>query len=114
MRKRVPCSGFVLGYLKRHATFDHTLFGMFHRNALSEVTACLRERLHRWQQIELLCGFAIMRNPGLSKLTAQLYSEALALRFPRVPQSSRSCHNSIHGSIEDLLDEPQMQSKLQD
>ncbi|XP_037553681.1 stromal interaction molecule 2 [Nematolebias whitei] len=83
---------------------DHKI--MEAKNALSEVTACLRERLHRWQQIELLCGFPIMRNPGLSKLTAQLYSEALALGFPRVPQSSCSCHNSIHGSIEDLLDEP--------
>uniref|UniRef100_A0A669BK67 Stromal interaction molecule 2 n=1 Tax=Oreochromis niloticus TaxID=8128 RepID=A0A669BK67_ORENI len=76
------------------------------RNALSEVTACLRERLHRWQQIELLCGFPIIRNPGLAKLTAQLYSDSIALGLPRVCQSSCSCHSSIHGSIEDLLDEP--------
>uniref|UniRef100_A0A668UTM8 SAM domain-containing protein n=1 Tax=Oreochromis aureus TaxID=47969 RepID=A0A668UTM8_OREAU len=76
------------------------------RNSLSEVTACLRERLHRWQQIELLCGFPIIRNPGLAKLTAQLYSDSIALGLPRVCQSSCSCHSSIHGSIEDLLDEP--------
>uniref|UniRef100_A0A3Q0S6J4 Stromal interaction molecule 2 n=1 Tax=Amphilophus citrinellus TaxID=61819 RepID=A0A3Q0S6J4_AMPCI len=75
------------------------------KNALSEVTACLRERLHRWQQIELLCGFPIIRNPGLANLTAQLYSDSIALGLPRLSQSSCSCHSSIHGSIEDLLDE---------
>lgn len=74
------------------------------RNALFEVTACLRERLHRWQQIERLCGFPIIRNTGLSNLTAQLYSDSMALGFPRVPQPSWSCHSS-HGSMEDLLEE---------
>ncbi|XP_041840020.1 stromal interaction molecule 2 [Melanotaenia boesemani] len=76
------------------------------KNALSEVTACLRERLHRWQQIELLCGFSVIRNPGLAHLTAQLYKDSTALGLPRVPQSSCSCHSSAHGSIEDLIDEP--------
>lgn len=75
------------------------------KNALSEVTACLRERLHRWQQIERLCGFPIIRNPGLANLTAQLYSDSVPLGLPRVPQPSCSCHSSIHGSIEDLLEE---------
>lgn len=72
---------------------------------MSEVTTCLRERLHRWQQIERLCGFPIIRNPGLANLTAQLYSESVALGLPRVPQSSCSCHSSVHGSLEDLLEE---------
>ncbi|XP_059183444.1 stromal interaction molecule 2 [Centropristis striata] len=75
------------------------------KNALSEVTACLRERLHRWQQIERLCGFPIIRNPGLANLTAQLYSDSIALGLPRVPQPSCSCHSSLQGSIEDLLEE---------
>ncbi|XP_028257622.1 stromal interaction molecule 2 [Parambassis ranga] len=75
------------------------------KNALSEVTACLRERLHRWQQIELLCGFPIIKNPGLANLTAQLYSDSIALGLPRVLQSSCLCHSSIHGSIEDVLDD---------
>ncbi|XP_042341597.1 stromal interaction molecule 2 [Plectropomus leopardus] len=83
------------------------------KNALSEVTACLRERLHRWQQIERICGFPIIRNPGLSNLTAQLYSDSVPLGLSRVSQPSCSCHSSIHGSIEDLLEEspilPQMQ-----
>uniref|UniRef100_A0A8C5NF52 Stromal interaction molecule 2-like n=1 Tax=Gouania willdenowi TaxID=441366 RepID=A0A8C5NF52_GOUWI len=75
------------------------------KNALSEVTACLRERLHRWQKIELLCGFPVIRNPGLANLTAQLYSDSVSLGLPRVPQASCSCHSSIHGSIEDLFEE---------
>ncbi|KAM8879481.1 stromal interaction molecule 2-like [Spinachia spinachia] len=75
------------------------------KNALFEVTACLRERLHRWQQIERLCGFPIIRNTGLSILTAQLYSDSMALGFPRVPQPSWSCQSSVHGSMEDLLEE---------
>uniref|UniRef100_A0A3B4TES4 Stromal interaction molecule 2 n=1 Tax=Seriola dumerili TaxID=41447 RepID=A0A3B4TES4_SERDU len=85
------------------------------KNALCEVTACLRERLHRWQQIERICSFPIIRNPGLAKLTAQLYTESIALGLPRGPQPSCSCHSSLHGSIEDLLEEsaspilPQMQ-----
>uniref|UniRef100_F7A774 Stromal interaction molecule 1 n=1 Tax=Xenopus tropicalis TaxID=8364 RepID=F7A774_XENTR len=67
----------------------NTLFGTFHvahssslddvdhkiltaKQALSEVTAALRERLHRWQQIETLCGFQIVNNPGLHALMAAL------------------------------------------
>uniref|UniRef100_A0A3B3YKA6 SAM domain-containing protein n=1 Tax=Poecilia mexicana TaxID=48701 RepID=A0A3B3YKA6_9TELE len=96
---------------------DHKI--MEAKHALSEVTACLRERLHRWQQIEFLCGFPIMRNPGLANLSAQLYSDTTALGFPRVSQSSCSYHSSVHGSVEDLLDEqaapiiPQMPGELQ-
>ncbi|XP_073517201.1 stromal interaction molecule 1-like isoform X4 [Phyllobates terribilis] len=67
----------------------NTLFGTFHvahssslddvdhkiltaKQALSEVTAALRERLHRWQQIEMLCGFQIVNNPGLLILMTSL------------------------------------------
>lgn len=67
----------------------NTLFGTFHvahssslddvdhkilsaKQALSEVTAALRERLHRWQQIEMLCGFQITNNPGLHVLMTSL------------------------------------------
>ncbi|XP_077323997.1 LOW QUALITY PROTEIN: stromal interaction molecule 1-like [Lithobates pipiens] len=67
----------------------NTLFGTFHvahssslddvdhkiltaKQALSEVTAALRERLHRWQQIETLCGFQIVNNPGIHLLMASL------------------------------------------
>uniref|UniRef100_A0A8C6WTC2 Stromal interaction molecule 1a n=1 Tax=Neogobius melanostomus TaxID=47308 RepID=A0A8C6WTC2_9GOBI len=67
----------------------NTLFGTFHvahssslddvdhkilaaKQALGEVTAALRERLHRWQQIEILTGFTIVNNPGLPSLTSAL------------------------------------------
>ncbi|XP_004433992.1 PREDICTED: stromal interaction molecule 1 isoform X2 [Ceratotherium simum simum] len=67
----------------------NTLFGTFHvahssslddvdhkiltaKQALSEVTAALRERLHRWQQIEILCGFQIVNNPGIHSLVTAL------------------------------------------
>ncbi|XP_047449526.1 stromal interaction molecule 1a isoform X3 [Mugil cephalus] len=67
----------------------NTLFGTFHvahssslddvdhkilaaKQALGEVTAALRERLHRWQQIEILTGFTIVTNPGLSSLAKSL------------------------------------------
>uniref|UniRef100_A0A8D0CFD5 Stromal interaction molecule 1a n=1 Tax=Scleropages formosus TaxID=113540 RepID=A0A8D0CFD5_SCLFO len=67
----------------------NTLFGTFHvahssslddvdhkilaaKQALGEVTAALRERLHRWQQIEVLTGFTIVNNPGLTSLASAL------------------------------------------
>ncbi|KAM7419154.1 hypothetical protein PAMA_016329 [Pampus argenteus] len=98
----------VLGTL--HVAHSSSLDQVDHKilqakNSLSEVTACLRERLHRWQQIERVCGFRIIRNPGLANLTAQLYSDSISMGLPRVFQSSCSCHSSVHGSIEDLLDE---------
>lgn len=82
-----------------------TSISLCKRNALSDVTACLRERLHRWQHIERICGFPIIRNPGLPNLTALLYSDSLAAGFPRVPQPSHLWHGPIHGSMEDLLEE---------
>lgn len=48
------------------------------------MTACLRERLHRWQQIEKLCSFPIVNNQGLSSLTASLYSDHSWVVMPRV------------------------------
>ncbi|KAJ8368480.1 hypothetical protein SKAU_G00085080 [Synaphobranchus kaupii] len=67
----------------------NTIFGTFHvahssslddvdhkilsaKQALGEVTAALRERLHRWQQIELLTGFTVVNNPGLPSLASAL------------------------------------------
>ncbi|XP_011632246.1 stromal interaction molecule homolog [Pogonomyrmex barbatus] len=43
------------------------------RTALNEVTNELKERVHRWKQIELLCGFNIINNNGLNYLEAVLY-----------------------------------------
>ncbi|XP_033216491.1 stromal interaction molecule homolog isoform X2 [Belonocnema kinseyi] len=46
------------------------------RTALNEVTTELQERVHRWKQIELLCGFNIINNNGLNYLENVLYRGA--------------------------------------
>ncbi|XP_062333273.1 stromal interaction molecule 2-like isoform X3 [Osmerus eperlanus] len=70
------------------------------KNSLSDVTACLRERLVRWQNIERLCGFTIIRNTGLASLTATLYVDANLVRS-RVPVQNYSCHSSVEDLPED-------------
>ncbi|OQR72967.1 stromal interaction molecule-like, partial [Tropilaelaps mercedesae] len=47
------------------------------KQALSEVTHDLTERLHRWRQIEMLCGFNIVSNRGLVQLEALLHGRAI-------------------------------------
>lgn len=68
------------------------------RKSLSEVTACLRERLHRWQQIEKLCGFPVVSNSGLPSLTASLYSDHSWVVMPRVSVPPYP----IAGGVDDL------------
>ncbi|XP_061619713.1 stromal interaction molecule 2 isoform X3 [Phyllopteryx taeniolatus] len=68
------------------------------KKSLSEVTACLRERLHRWQQIERLCGFPVVNNSGLPSLTASLYSDHSWVVMPRVSVSPYP----IAGGVDDL------------
>ncbi|CAH4001973.1 stromal interaction molecule homolog isoform X1 [Pieris brassicae] len=46
------------------------------RTALNEVTQELQERMHRWKQIERLCGFNIINNNGLQYLESALYRTA--------------------------------------
>lgn len=40
---------------------------------MNEVTQELAERVHRWKQIELMCGFNIINNSGLAVLENLLY-----------------------------------------
>ncbi|XP_034532490.1 stromal interaction molecule 2 isoform X2 [Notolabrus celidotus] len=68
------------------------------KKALSEVTACLRERLHRWQQIEKLCNFPVVNNSGLTSLTASLYSDHSWVVMPRVSVPPYP----IAGGVDDL------------
>ncbi|XP_053272323.1 stromal interaction molecule 2 isoform X1 [Pleuronectes platessa] len=68
------------------------------KKALSEVTACLRERLHRWQQIEKLCNFPVVSNSGLPSLTASLYSDHSWVVMPRVSVPPYP----IAGGVDDL------------
>ncbi|CAM4498890.1 hypothetical protein PO909_014944 [Leuciscus waleckii] len=71
------------------------------KNALADVTACLRERLHRWQQIESFCGFPLMKNPGLSNLTATLYPDPNWMLMPRAAMQSYQ----VPVSVEDMEEE---------
>ncbi|KAF7645049.1 hypothetical protein LDENG_00211100 [Lucifuga dentata] len=81
----------------------NTLFGTFHvahssslddvdhkilaaKQALGEVTAALRERLHRWQQIEILTGFTIVNNPGLPSLASALNVDPTFMGGRATPQ----------------------------
>ncbi|KAM9853257.1 stromal interaction molecule 1a isoform 1-T1 [Aulostomus maculatus] len=81
----------------------NTLFGTFHvahssslddvdhkilaaKQALGEVTAALRERLHRWQQIEILTGFTVVNNPGLSLLASALNLDPTFMGGRATPQ----------------------------
>uniref|UniRef100_A0A3Q0T930 Stromal interaction molecule 1b n=1 Tax=Amphilophus citrinellus TaxID=61819 RepID=A0A3Q0T930_AMPCI len=64
---------------------DHKILSA--KQALGEVTAALREKLHRWQQIESLTGFCLVTNPGLGALATALNLDPsfLGLR-PPTPQ----------------------------
>ncbi|XP_077403684.1 stromal interaction molecule 1b isoform X2 [Vanacampus margaritifer] len=64
---------------------DHKILSA--KQALADVTAALREKLHRWQNIENLTGFCLVTNPGLGALAAALNLDPsfLGLR-PATPQ----------------------------
>ncbi|XP_061558449.1 stromal interaction molecule 1b isoform X1 [Phycodurus eques] len=64
---------------------DHKILSA--KQALADVTAALREKLHRWQNIESLTGFCLVTNPGLGALAAALNLDPsfLGLR-PATPQ----------------------------
>ncbi|XP_069781103.1 stromal interaction molecule 2 [Narcine bancroftii] len=104
----------------------NTVFGTFHvahsssldevdhkilsaKQALAEVTAALRERLHRWQQIEKICSFPIVHNAGMSSLSSVLYAEHSWVVMPRVPVPPYP----IAGGVDDLdEDTPPIISQL--
>uniref|UniRef100_A0A667XKC4 Stromal interaction molecule 1a n=1 Tax=Myripristis murdjan TaxID=586833 RepID=A0A667XKC4_9TELE len=92
----------------------NTLFGTFHvahssslddvdhkilaaKQALGEVTAALRERLHRWQQIEILTGFTIVNNPGLPSLASALNLDPSFMGGRATPQ-----HFMMSEDIDDM------------
>ncbi|KAJ3658098.1 hypothetical protein Zmor_009857 [Zophobas morio] len=52
------------------------------RTALNEVTQELQERVHRWKQIEILCGFSIINNNGLQFLESTLYRNSNGRALP--------------------------------
>ncbi|XP_066555761.1 stromal interaction molecule 1 isoform X2 [Amia ocellicauda] len=103
----------------------NTLFGTFHvahssslddvdhkiltaKQALSEVTAALRERLHRWQQIEILTGFTIVNNPGLPTLASVLNLDPSFMGGRPAPQ-----HFIMTDDVDDMDEEMMAPGTLQ-
>lgn len=73
------------------------------RQALSEVTAALRERLHRWQQIELLCGFQIVNNPGIHSLASALNIDPSWMGIPRPTPSQFIMTDDVDDLDEEIV-----------
>ncbi|KAM8820891.1 stromal interaction molecule 1 isoform 2-T2 [Eudromia elegans] len=105
----------------------NTLFGTFHvahssslddvdhkiltaKQALSEVTAALRERLHRWQQIEMLCGFQIVNNPGIHTLASALNIDPGWMGTPRPNPSHFIMTDDVDDLDEELVSPMSIQS----
>ncbi|XP_069496461.1 stromal interaction molecule 1 isoform X5 [Ambystoma mexicanum] len=98
----------------------NTLFGTFHvahssslddvdhkiltaKQALSEVTAALRERLHRWHQIEMLCGFQVVNNPGIHVLVAALNIDPSLMGGARQNPSHFIMSDDVDDMDEDIM-----------
>ncbi|KAM4544994.1 stromal interaction molecule 1-like isoform 2-T2 [Odontesthes bonariensis] len=88
---------------------DHKILSA--KQALAEVTAALREKLHRWQQIESLTGFSLVNNPGLGALAAALNLDPsfLGLR-PPTPQHLL-LSDDLDDMDEDILSPGTLQSQ---
>ncbi|XP_059207621.1 stromal interaction molecule 1-like isoform X2 [Centropristis striata] len=88
---------------------DHKILSA--KQALAEVTAALREKLHRWQQIECLTGFCLVNNPGLGALAASLNLDPsfLGLR-PPTPQHL-ILSDDLDDMDEDILSPGTLQSQ---
>nr|XP_018907869.1 PREDICTED: stromal interaction molecule homolog isoform X2 [Bemisia tabaci] len=77
------------------------------RTSLNEVTQELAERVHRWKQIELLCGFNIINNSGLAYLENMLYRNVANGR-------GFSLRSRMSSSQDDLDDDSMSYSMSQD
>ncbi|XP_069565770.1 stromal interaction molecule 1b isoform X5 [Brachyistius frenatus] len=88
---------------------DHKILSA--KQALAEVTAALREKLHRWQHIESLTGFCLVNNPGLGALAAALNLDPafLGLR-PPTPQHLL-LSDDLDDMDEDILSPGTLQSQ---
>ncbi|XP_046894766.1 stromal interaction molecule 1-like [Hypomesus transpacificus] len=103
-----------------------TLFGTFHvahssslddvdhkilsaKQALGEVTAALREKLHRWQQIESLTGFTLVNNPGLAALATALNLDPSFLGLRTPPPQHLLLSDDLDDMDEDILSPGTMQ-----
>lgn len=75
------------------------------------MTTALREKLHRWQQIESLTGFSLLNNPGLGALAKALNLDPaiLGLRAP-APQNLL-LSDDLDDMDEDILSPGTLQCK---
>ncbi|XP_062867550.1 stromal interaction molecule 1b isoform X2 [Trichomycterus rosablanca] len=97
-----------------------TLFGTFHvahssslddvdhqilsaKQALGEVTAALREKLHRWQQIESLTGLNVVNNPGMAWLASALNLDPVCLGIRPPPSQHLLLSDDLDDMDEDIL-----------
>ncbi|XP_039549875.1 stromal interaction molecule 1b isoform X2 [Pimephales promelas] len=104
-----------------------TLFGTFHlahspslddvdhkilsaRQALGEVTTALREKLHRWQQIEILTGYNIVNNPGMSSLASSLNLDPAFLGIRPATHQHLLLSDDLDDMDEDILSPGTLQS----
>ncbi|KAF0293449.1 Stromal interaction molecule [Amphibalanus amphitrite] len=62
------------------------------RRALLEVTEELQERTYRWRQIELICGFQVVQNPGLPYLES--LTRTLQRNISSMPRTASSLRKS--------------------
>ncbi|XP_051734875.1 stromal interaction molecule 1b isoform X2 [Ctenopharyngodon idella] len=104
-----------------------TIFGTFHlahspslddvdhkilsaRQALGEVTTALREKLHRWQQIEILTGYNIVNNPGMSSLASALNLDPAFLGIRSATPQHLLLSDDLDDMDEDILSPGTLQS----
>ncbi|XP_067280593.1 stromal interaction molecule 1b isoform X2 [Pseudorasbora parva] len=104
-----------------------TIFGTFHlahspslddvdhkilsaRQALGEVTTALREKLHRWQQIETLTGYNIVNNPGMSSLASALNLDPAFLGIRSATPQHLLLSDDLDDMDEDILSPGTLQS----
>uniref|UniRef100_A0A8C5DCH6 SAM domain-containing protein n=1 Tax=Gouania willdenowi TaxID=441366 RepID=A0A8C5DCH6_GOUWI len=70
------------------------------KQAFGEVTAALREQLHRWQQIEFLTGFTIINNPGLPSLASTLNLNPSFMGGQATPQHFILTNDIVSGTLQ--------------
>ncbi|XP_059398849.1 stromal interaction molecule 1-like isoform X2 [Carassius carassius] len=87
---------------------DHKILSA--KQALGEVTAALREKLHRWQQIEILTGFNIVNNPGMSSLASALNLDPAFLGIRSSVPQHLLLSDDVDDMDEDILSTGTLQS----
>ncbi|KAM9781480.1 stromal interaction molecule 1-like isoform X4 [Syngnathus typhle] len=80
---------------------DHKILSA--KQALADVTAALREKLRRWQNIESLTGFCLVTNPGLGALAAALHLDPSFLGLRAATPQHLLLSDDLDDMDEDML-----------